>query len=104
VPPERTFPLGDHRAGHKFFTPENRRRVWEALEKIKSIADAHGASSAQTIVQWTIHQPGITAALVGARNAKQAEHNARALEFSFSAEEFAKIRSAFDECSEAMSR
>ena len=102
VPPERKFPEGDHRAGHKFFTVENRRRVAEALAKIKPIADAHGASLAQTIIQWTIHQPGITAALVGARDAKQAEHNAKAMNYSFSADELGQIRAAFDECSRVM--
>lgn len=104
VGPERAFPDNDHRARHKFFTPENRQRVATALRKIKPICDAHGASFAQTIIQWTIHQPGITAALVGARDAEQARHNAQSLNFSFSPEEFRQIRAAFDECAAVMVR
>ena len=41
VPPDRVFPPGDHRASHKFFTPENRKRVLESLEQ--SPADRRGA-------------------------------------------------------------
>ncbi|HEY1922612.1 MAG TPA: aldo/keto reductase [Tepidisphaeraceae bacterium] len=102
VGPDRKFPESDHRSRHKFFSVENRKRIADALARIKPIADAHNASFAQAIIQWTIHQPGITAAIVGARNAQQAEHNARALQHSFSQDEFAQIRSAFDACAAAM--
>ncbi|HEX4055173.1 MAG TPA: aldo/keto reductase [Tepidisphaeraceae bacterium] len=104
VPPDRKFPDSDHRSHHRFFTIENRRRIADALQTIKPIADAHGASFAQTMIQWTIHQPGITAALVGARNAKQAEHNAQAAKFSFTQDDFAQIRAAFDPCAQTMTR
>ncbi len=67
-----------------------------ALEKVKPIADRHGASYAQLVINWTIHQPGITAALVGARNAEQATHNAAAMNFTLSADERRQIRQAFD--------
>jgi aryl-alcohol dehydrogenase-like predicted oxidoreductase len=102
VPPERQFAPGDHRAKHKFFTPENRRRVMSALERIKPIADRHGASYAQAVINWTFQEPGITAAIVGARNAEQATHNAGAMRFTLSPEERAAIRAAFDDVSAAM--
>jgi aryl-alcohol dehydrogenase-like predicted oxidoreductase len=102
VPPERQFAPGDHRAGHKFFTPENRRRVMDALEKIKPLADRHRASFAQVVINWTFSEPGVTAAIVGARNAEQAAHNAAAMRFTLSPEERAEIRRAFDDTSRAM--
>ena len=102
VGPDRTFAPGDHRAGHKFFTVENRKRILAALAKIQPIADAHKASLAQVVINWTVHEPGITAALVGARNAEQATHNAAALNFKLSDTERASIRAAFDEPSRAM--
>jgi aryl-alcohol dehydrogenase-like predicted oxidoreductase len=104
VGPERKFNPTDHRNQHKFFTPENRKRVADALAAIKPIADAHGATFGQTIIAWTIRQPGITAALVGARNVQQAVDNAQALNVSLSADELGKIRAAFDECASVMSR
>ncbi len=102
VGPERVFPEGDHRAKHKYFTVDNRNRVLSALETVRPIAEKHGASLAQVAINWTIHQPGITAALVGARNAEQASHNAGALAFALTAEERAVIRAAFDPVSAAM--
>jgi aryl-alcohol dehydrogenase-like predicted oxidoreductase len=102
VTPDREFPPGDHRAGHKYFTPENRRRVLAALEKIRPIAGRHKASFAQVVINWTVHEPGITAALVGARNAEQTAHNAAALNFSLTDEERKAIRVAFDEPAKAM--
>ena len=97
VPPDRKFPEGDHRAEHKFFTPEMRTKVLAALESLRPIADKHKASFAQLAINWTIHEPGITAALVGARNAQQATHNAGAMNFTLTAEERKQIRKAFDE-------
>ena len=102
VSPERQFPPGDHRATHKFFSVENRKRVLAALEKIKPIAERHKASLAQVVINWTINEPGITAALVGARNAEQAAHNAGAMNINLSNDERGAIRSAFDEPSRVM--
>ena len=102
VGPYRVFPPGDHRAGHKFFTVENRKKVAESLKAIQPIADAHKASLAQVVINWTIQEPGITAALVGARNAEQAIHNAKALDFKLSLEERTAIRQAFDATSAAL--
>jgi aryl-alcohol dehydrogenase-like predicted oxidoreductase len=102
VGPDRKFKPGDHRAEHKFFSVENRRRVAAALAKIKPIADAHKASFAQIIIQWTIQQPGITAALVGARDAQQARDNAAAQFVNLTAQELAQIRAEFEECSRTM--
>jgi aryl-alcohol dehydrogenase-like predicted oxidoreductase len=102
VPADRVFPPGDHRATHKYFTPENRRRVLDGLEKIQPIADAHKATLAQVVINWTFSEPGITAALVGARNAEQATQNAKAMSFELSAAEQSDIRKAFDDVSRAL--
>ena len=96
VGPDREFAPGDHRAKHPYFSKENRKKVLAALETVKPIADAHKATYAQLIVNWTFSQPGITAAIVGARNADQAKQNAGAMSFTLSADEIAKVRSAFD--------
>jgi aryl-alcohol dehydrogenase-like predicted oxidoreductase len=96
VTPDRRFPEGDHRSTHKFFTAENRKRVLAALGRIQPIADAHQASLAQVVINWTIQEPGITAALVGARNPQQAKHNAAALGFKLSADQRAEIRRVFE--------
>lgn len=102
VGPDRQFSPTDHRSRHPYFTVENRQRVLSALERVKSIADKHGVSYAQLIINWTFSQPGITAAIVGARNAEQSAHNAKAMSFTLTAAELQEVRAAFDPLATAL--
>ncbi len=97
VGPDRTFAEGDHRAGQKLFSVDNRSRVLTALESVRPIAEKHGATFSQLAINWVMNQPGITAAIVGARNAEQATSNAQAMRFTLSVDEMAQVRAAFDE-------
>lgn len=85
--PGHTFAAGDHRATNKFFTDESITRTNTFLEKIKPLADSKNATLAQLIIRWTIDRPGITIALVGARNKEQAIENAKATEVNLSHDE-----------------
>lgn len=85
------FGEGDHRPTTLFFKQPNLTRINAVLDTIKPIAEAHNATLAQLAINWTIRQPAITVALVGARNAKQALQNAGALDFTLSDEELAQI-------------
>jgi aryl-alcohol dehydrogenase-like predicted oxidoreductase len=76
--------------------------VLNALHRVRPIADAKGVSLAQVVINWTIHQPGITAALVGARTAEQATQNAAAMNLTLTPDELGQIRHAFDDVSAAM--
>jgi len=96
VTPDRKFPPGDHRAEHRLFTVENRKHVIAALESLKPIADKYQATYAQMVINWTIQEPGITAAIVGARNAGQAKQNAGAMSFELTPQELQSVRKAFD--------
>ena len=102
VPLDRQFPPGDHRVAHRFFRPENRQRVLESLAQVRPIAESRDVSLAQLMINWTFSEPGITAALVGARNAEQARHNAGAMSFTLTPDERTKIRRAFDETSQQL--
>ncbi|WP_158826682.1 aldo/keto reductase [Mucilaginibacter lacusdianchii] len=94
--PGQQFGEGDHRAGLKYFTDENIQRTNAFLEKIKPLADEKNATLGQLVIRWTIEHPGITIALVGARNAEQAAQNAKAIEVKLSAEEIQFINSELD--------
>ncbi|HEX7901805.1 MAG TPA: aldo/keto reductase [Planctomycetota bacterium] len=74
----RTYKEGDLRLGHPSFTPENLARVGALLDRLRPIADGHRATLSQLVIAWTIAQPGLTHALVGARTPEQARENARA--------------------------
>jgi aryl-alcohol dehydrogenase-like predicted oxidoreductase len=94
--PGQQFGEGDHRAGLKYFTDENIQRTNAFLEKIKPLADEKNATLGQLVIRWTIEHPGITIALVGARNAEQAAQNAKAIEVKLSAEEIQFINGDLD--------
>ena len=85
--PGYKFSEGDHRAGLYFFKDENIAATDTFLQKIKPLADEKKASISQLVLRWTIEQPGITIALVGARNAEQATQNAKAIEVKLTIDE-----------------
>lgn len=93
---DRLFPETDIRGNLKWFQPANRRRVLDALEQIRTIAESHRATLGQVAIAWVLAQPGITAALVGARNAAQATENAKAGEIALASQEIAEIRRVFE--------
>jgi aryl-alcohol dehydrogenase-like predicted oxidoreductase len=97
IKPGHVFAEGDHRAGVPFFTPENIKRTDEFLEKIKPLADDKKVSLGQLVLRWTLEQPGITIALVGARNPKQSIQNAKAADLKLSQDEIGFITSELDQ-------
>lgn len=89
--PGHQFADGDTRADSAFFNDENIKRTNAFLEKIKPLAAEKNATIGQLVIRWTVEQPGITIALVGARNAEQAIQNARAMDIKLSSEEIELI-------------
>ena len=89
---DRIFPETDTRSRNALFSRENRRRVLEMLKQVKPIAESHNATLAQVFIAWTVAQPGITTALVGARNSEQVLENMKAGELFLSQEEISAIR------------
>jgi methylglyoxal reductase len=89
--PGRKFSGDDLRIGNLRFSDENLARTGELLAPFEPIAENHGVTVAQVVIAWTIAQPGVTFALCGARDAKQAQENARAGALDLSEEELAVI-------------
>ena len=87
IKPGHKFGKGDHRINAPWFQPGNHEKIMEYLEGIKPIAEKHNATLAQLVINWTLQQPGITTALVGARTPEQARDNAGALDFELSSED-----------------
>ncbi len=87
IKPGQPFGEGDLRNGHPLFTPDSVARVNEVLNQLRPLAETKNASLGQLVLRWTLAQPGITVALVGARNPEQAVQNARAIDVQLSFEE-----------------
>ena len=78
------------------FSVENRRKVARLLAATGPIAEDHGITPAQLTIAWTISQPGLTHAVVGAKTPEQAEENAAAGDVVLSEDELATINEAID--------
>lgn len=87
IKPDHQFEAGDHRPNTPFYRPDNIARINAFLSLIKPLAESKNATLAQLVIRWTIERPGITVALVGARNAGQAEQNAAAINVKLTQEE-----------------
>ncbi|WP_026630785.1 aldo/keto reductase [Dyadobacter alkalitolerans] len=94
--PGHKFAADDHRASIYFYKDENLERVNAFLDKIKPIAVTKNATLGQLVLRWTVEQPGISIALVGARDATQALQNAAAIDILLSAEEIDTITTELD--------
>jgi aryl-alcohol dehydrogenase-like predicted oxidoreductase len=96
IRPGHQFSEGDTRADLAHYSANNVQLVNAFLAKLKPLADAKNATLSQLVIRWTIEQPGITIALVGARNDSQAIENANSVLIELSADE---IRFINDELS-----
>ncbi|WOS66124.1 aldo/keto reductase [Sinorhizobium fredii] len=94
IGPERVFSGDDQRKDNPRFSVANRRKASDFAEAIRPVAERHSASIAQTVIAWTLKQPGVTFALCGARNPAQALDNARAGTLRLAAEDLATIETA----------
>jgi len=92
---DRVFPDDDTRKNRPWFQPAKRREVLNALEKVKPIAEKYGTSVGNIATAWIFQQPGVTAAIVGARDGEQARNNSLAAKIVISAEDLEKIRAIF---------
>ncbi|MEJ1241345.1 aldo/keto reductase [Chryseolinea sp. T2] len=92
IKPGHQFNEGDTRQGHRYYQPENVRRVNEMLDRIKIIAAKYNASLAQLIVNWTTRQPAMDCVLVGARDEAQVLDNVKSLSFTLTDDEVKQIR------------
>ena len=95
--PGYRFAEGDHRKENPFFTAESIKRTNAFLEKLQPLADEKKATLGQLVIRWTIEHPGITVALVGARNPEQAIQNAKAADIILTPEELQFINQQIDQ-------
>ncbi len=91
IGPDRQLAPGDLRRGNRRFGKSNLERVAAMLDEIRPIAEKHNAALGQLAIAWAIAQPGVTAALCGARNPQQATENAAAADLALSTEEIEAI-------------
>jgi aryl-alcohol dehydrogenase-like predicted oxidoreductase len=88
------LPIDDWRKGHPDFTEPNLSRNLAVVESLKEIARRRARSAGEVAIAWTLHNPAVTGAIVGARNAHQAEGVMRAGDLHLTAEEVQEIEAS----------
>jgi len=68
----------EYRNSIAWFRPANRWRVLDMLSGWQRLAQRYNCTMAQLVLAWTISQPGINAALCGARHPEQICETAKA--------------------------
>jgi aryl-alcohol dehydrogenase-like predicted oxidoreductase len=89
------LPKDDWRKGHSDFTEPNLSRNLALVGRLQQIARRRGRSAGEVAVAWTLQNPAVTGAIVGARNAHQAEGVMRAGELRLTEEEVRQIEEGF---------
>jgi aryl-alcohol dehydrogenase-like predicted oxidoreductase len=61
------------------------------VDRLRQIGQRHGRSPGEVAIAWTLHNPAVTGAIVGTRNARQAEGVMRAADLRLSEEDTQEI-------------
>ena len=85
------FPSDDWRRRSPELNEPRLSRNLRLVVMLREIGNDHGVTPGVVAVAWTLHNPAITAAIVGGRSAEQVDGLAAALEFRLSEEEYARI-------------
>jgi len=96
ITPDYPFAPGDSRPETAHFKINNLIQTNKFLDKIAPLAEEKGATLSQLVIAWTLRQPGITVALVGARNEEQVKQNAGAIELHLSDKEMDTINQSLE--------
>jgi aryl-alcohol dehydrogenase-like predicted oxidoreductase len=72
-------------------------RNLELVELLRRIGQRHGRTPGEVAIAWTLHNPAVTGAIVGLRNADQVAGVKGALTFRLSNEEVAEIEAFFQQ-------
>ena len=94
LPRDYVFRPGDGRAKYPMFQGDEWLKNQDFLDELRVIAAECGKTVAQLVVNWTIHQPGITVALCGAKRPDQIVETAGSMGWSLSASQIERIETA----------
>src|SRR5215472_558066 len=88
------LPPDDFRSRNPEFKEPRLSKNIELVERLRKVAERHLRGPGEVAIAWVLQHPAITGAIVGARNAKQADGVMRAGELKLAAEEIAEIDGA----------
>ena len=86
-----SLPESDWRSRDVEFKEPRLSRNLALVERLREVGEHHGRPPGQVAVAWTLQNPAVTGAIVGARSAKQVGENVGAAGLRLTEEEIAEI-------------
>ncbi len=88
------LPPDDFRSKSPEFREPRLSKNIELVERLRKVGARHGRNPGEVAIAWVLSNPAVTGAIVGARNAKQAEGVMLAGELKLTPEQIAEIAGA----------
>jgi aryl-alcohol dehydrogenase-like predicted oxidoreductase len=88
------LPADDFRSRNPEFKDPRLSKNLELVDRLRAVGARHGRAPGEVAIAWVLGHPAITGAIVGARNAKQAEGVMRSGDLKLTREEIAEIEGA----------
>src|SRR6266404_2196961 len=81
------LPASDWRSRDEEFTEPRLSKNLALVERLREVGRNYGRPPGQVAVAWTLHNPAVTGAIVGARDAEQVERNVGAADLQLTDED-----------------
>jgi aryl-alcohol dehydrogenase-like predicted oxidoreductase len=82
---------GRHIGGNKEPPVYDTEKLYDIIDVIVSVADAHGVSGAQVALAWLLQRPGVTSVIIGGRTEAHFRDNLAAADLKLTAEDVARL-------------
>ncbi|MET8006986.1 aldo/keto reductase [Nonomuraea glycinis] len=82
------------RRGHADVPPVDLERGYDIVDALRVVAERHGAGVAQVAIAWTLAQPGVTSAIVGARRPAQLSDTLAAVDLRLTDDDLKELDAA----------
>jgi aryl-alcohol dehydrogenase-like predicted oxidoreductase len=86
--------VGRHLGGWDEPPIRDQEQLYDIVETLVEIGEAHDASAAQIALAWLLERPGVSSLVIGARNEDQLGANLAAADIELSADERARLDAA----------
>ena len=86
----------ERRGWSEAWSEYNNERTWRIIDTLLQVSQEVGRTPAQVAINWLLHRPGVTAPIVGARDARQLKENLGAVGWSLDPEHMKRLNDASD--------
>ncbi|HEY1944578.1 MAG TPA: aldo/keto reductase [Roseiarcus sp.] len=66
-------------------------KLWDIVDELVAVGEAHGVSAARIALAWLLERPGVSSIIIGGRNEAQFKDNLAAVSVKLTAEERARL-------------